>query len=486
LNFNDLKAGQYVHDDLWYTHGVKITAILKSNHNAQKGFTPILGEHVEAGGGAMVFDTSKPTKATGQSDCAGYGLNDGDADLGAPNIGCPGCNGSSMACPGTGFGGDPYLRSNSAPHDFLLDSKGNKQLNPSANCEPLGNILVIQEANTPCPDDNSEGGWIEFDFRFPTEVKLAKLLDIDWNENTPIITVTHGNSKTTVIQTQKTGDNGLWNQPIGLTEVTKVSIKYHGSGGIAELLYRYCVPTCPLYTLNFSELPAGSYITDEKWDEWGVKVKAVKFGNKGFTPSKSSGYRNHVGVGGGAMVFDAAHPTKEDGQLLCTKNRDGDADLGSPNEYCASYDAPGTAGPGKGCGGSYWKMDNRCRNLDYDAWGNKYKNRYANCEPAGKILIIQEENKTCPDDSSSGGWIEFEFKNPQTAVQLAKVLDTDESNTPQVTVFYGNGQKETYLTDATGENGLFSQSVLKDAVTKISIRYFGSGSVDEIQYSLCP
>jgi hypothetical protein len=94
--------------------------------------------------------------------------------LGAPNIGCPGCNGSSMAWPETGFGGDPYLRSNSAPHDFLLDSKGDKQLNPSANCKPLGKILVIQEANTPCPDDNSEGGWIEFDFWFPTEVKLEQ------------------------------------------------------------------------------------------------------------------------------------------------------------------------------------------------------------------------------------------------------------------------------------------------------------------------
>jgi hypothetical protein len=52
LNFKDCKAGQYVHGNLWYTHGVKITAILKSNRDAQKGFTPILGKHVEAGGGA--------------------------------------------------------------------------------------------------------------------------------------------------------------------------------------------------------------------------------------------------------------------------------------------------------------------------------------------------------------------------------------------------------------------------------------------------
>jgi hypothetical protein len=35
---------------------------------------------------------------------------------------------------------------------------------PGANCDPLGNVLIIQEPGSDCPDDNVDGGMIVFDF----------------------------------------------------------------------------------------------------------------------------------------------------------------------------------------------------------------------------------------------------------------------------------------------------------------------------------
>lgn len=51
--------------------------------------------------------------------------------------------------------------------------------NPHQNCQPIGNVLIIQESNKLCPDDTWAGGWLQFDFVKPTEVLFAKLLDVD-------------------------------------------------------------------------------------------------------------------------------------------------------------------------------------------------------------------------------------------------------------------------------------------------------------------
>lgn len=86
------------------------------------------------------------------------------------------------------------------------------------------------------------------------------------------------------------------------------------------------------------------------------------------------------------MVFDTLHPTGSTGQTLCTGS-DGDSDLGSPNNMC-----PG-GGPGEGEGG-------------------QPDSGYENCVPQGNVLVIQESNKACPDDTADGGWITFEFTLP--------------------------------------------------------------------------
>jgi hypothetical protein len=224
LNFDNLVAGQYIHDELWMSHGVKITAIRKSSN---KGYTPIDGIHNEAGGGAMVFDTLHPTGADGQSLCSN---NDGDDDLGAPNSACPTPEGwvGPYPKPGKGPGGEPIL------------SNGNP--NPYMNCERLGNVLIIQESNKGCPDDTGNGGWINFDFRVPVDLKEAVILDIDEGV-TPKIMLWYGNAQYKEIITPPTQNNGLWKQAIDLPEVTKMSIVYAGSGSIGELVYGFCPPS---------------------------------------------------------------------------------------------------------------------------------------------------------------------------------------------------------------------------------------------------
>lgn len=211
--------GSYVHDQYVATKGVKITA---KRRNSQAGYTPINGVHVETGGGAMVFDTLHPTGSTGQSLCSG---SDGDSDLGAPNGACD----VTGPKPGHGPGGAPF-KSDGSP-------------NPYKNCEPLGNVLIIQESNKSCPDDTAKGGWINFDFTEPAHVALAKLLDVD-EGNTPEITVTYADGRpdeTTIVP--GTGDNGLVETVLNADGVTRVSIFYYGSGSIAELVFRICPET---------------------------------------------------------------------------------------------------------------------------------------------------------------------------------------------------------------------------------------------------
>mmetsp|Transcript_6501 Transcript_6501/g.9863 ORF Transcript_6501/g.9863 Transcript_6501/m.9863 type:complete len:632 (-) Transcript_6501:205-2100(-) len=216
LDFAELTAGTYIYDELVASRGVKITA----KKTGSQGYTPINGVHVNSGGGAMVFDTSKPTGDTGQSLCDG---DDGDPDLGAPNTACPGGG------PGHGSGGAPTLSGGA--------------VNPYSNCEPQGNVLIIQESNKSCPDDTGDGGELLFEFTEATDVNFATLLDVDFSENTPEFYLTYGDGSTSSkIDTTGTGDNGLFKKSLGASNVKKVKLVFHGSGSISELSYRFCPP----------------------------------------------------------------------------------------------------------------------------------------------------------------------------------------------------------------------------------------------------
>ena len=123
-------------------------------------------------------------------------------------------------------------------------------------------------------------------------------------------------------------------------------------------------------------LTPGLYVENE-WLDFGLVVSA-------------SG-----GLKGLPRLFDTANPRSEEG---C-----GDSDLGASNRACTP------SGPGIGAGGATGEPGENCIEL-------------------GNVLIIQDENDNhCPDDSRKGGTIMFVFIEPAKAVYEMGVLDTDDS-----------------------------------------------------------
>jgi len=128
-----------------------------------------------------------------------------DDDLGSPNMRC-----SPSGGPGKGEGGEP-------------DMEGE-------NCEPLGNVLIIQEGTKAEPDDDSHGGVIHFDF---TSVKVLEigLLDIEDDEDGTITIVTvDGTEKT--IGVDGLGNNSVQNVSIDVDNVSRLSVTLAGSGAV--------------------------------------------------------------------------------------------------------------------------------------------------------------------------------------------------------------------------------------------------------------
>lgn len=146
---------------------------------------------------------------------------------------------------GHGSGGEPLV--------------SNGQVNPYANCEPLGMVTIIQEENKDCPDDTGKGGYITLTFREPVTLSLTSLLDIDEGGYSPKLFVHQGGQQST-FNTQPTGDNGLYPvdiDPSIYNNVTMVDVKYWGSGSINSLVYRYCreTPTPEIQILKYAGPP---------------------------------------------------------------------------------------------------------------------------------------------------------------------------------------------------------------------------------------
>ena len=80
---------------------------------------------------------------------------------------------------------------------------------------------------------------------------------------------------------------------------------------------------------------------------------------------------------------------------------------------------------------------------------------------------------------SGGGFIEFHFDNPADILHV-EMLDTDESNTPDIHFYKPGGSRYTLDTPATGDNGLFYKDLAGNeyrGIDKVSFEYYGSGSV---------
>ena len=327
----------------------------------------------------------------------------------------------------------------------------------------FGLLILVCPLSIQQSTDSASGGYIDLDFREETYVDYITLMDTDEVTKT-VITVYYASGSTEKITTSGTGNNGAFAEPIMKSNVVKIRVDFPGSGAISDIKYTFCPPpgNCPVSAIPLHNFNRGDFLYEQLWSSHGVKVVAKKTAgfSQGYTPINGV----HNDAGGAAMVFDTSNP-------LCPSSsaNDGDADLGSPNSEC-----PG-GGPGKDFG---------------DHWGGgptsgSDPNPFQNCEALGNVLVIQESSDWCPDDSSRGGYIQFQFRSP-AYVHSLKLLDVDNNESPpKIKVRYSNGTERFWFAGKTGNNGVWTESLLQGDVSWILINFYGSGSVTDVQYSEC-
>ena len=163
----------------------------------------------EGGEGKLpcLFDTANPG-----SEEAG-----GDADLGAPNEAC------TPSGPGIGEGGAPGTE--------------------GENCEPLGNVVIIQEKDVDVPDDNKNGGLLTLDFPIPggQYVYEIGLLDIDYATSVVVVYENEsGDIENDELKVPLLDDNSKQTLQINQARVRWIKVMFSRSGAVTYIKF------CPL------------------------------------------------------------------------------------------------------------------------------------------------------------------------------------------------------------------------------------------------
>lgn len=199
-------------------------------------------------------DTSGNSMASGMyidTEWAGYGLSmsahggsnsapclfntsdiGNDPDLGTPNECC------SPVGPGAGVGGEP---------DKV----------PSANCDPLGNVLIVQNPTADHPDDNNAGK-ITFYFEHFAHVHEIGFLNIAY-VTALVVQYWDGEAKTKVINVLDLGVNSVQTVSIDTSKVIRLEVDIR-SGAVTFI--SFCsvkLPSkAPSNSPNLSLLPSES------------------------------------------------------------------------------------------------------------------------------------------------------------------------------------------------------------------------------------
>ena len=122
------------------------------------------------------------------------------------------------------------------------------------NCNPLGNVLIVQEPGEPCPDDNVDGGVMEFEFDPPVDyVKNIGLLDVDYSTVIKIKYLDEDNeTKKEKISVPILGDNSYQLLPLDVEKVTgpvkSLSLIMTRSAGVSSLTFCYTPSSTPAAT----------------------------------------------------------------------------------------------------------------------------------------------------------------------------------------------------------------------------------------------
>ena len=103
----------------------------------------------------------------------------------------------------------------------------------------LGNILIIQEPDVDCPDDNVGGGDIVFDFVQQVElVKEMVFLDIDSRTSVVVYHDVGGDMlANTMFNLPQLGDNSKQTLEINIENVMRVTVKFESSGAVASISF---------------------------------------------------------------------------------------------------------------------------------------------------------------------------------------------------------------------------------------------------------
>lgn len=178
------------------------------------------------------------------------------------------------------------------------------------------------------------------------------------------------------------------------------------------------------------------------------------------------------------IAFDSSSPTG------------GDFDLGSPSWKCC----PACSNP----------LTQNCKALGCPGYDNDWETStqggpgeiYENCEPRGKVAILQEVPGvsggiyTTPDDDTNGGRMIFNFVNPVKVVSMG-ALDIEETNNILGTfsggVFLAYDSANNLISGGSvdipsTENGNTYQIVNLNVagVSKLIVELVGSGSIDDL------
>lgn len=199
-----LEPGDYLSDQFKPFYGLTFTS---SGRGA-------LGDH------PRIFDSANPYKKVGGTVC-------GDKDLGAPNTECPGGG------PGRGVGGEPGS-------DY-------------ENCDPQGNVLIIQEDNRDnvcgdIPDDNQEGGTMTLKFSpMLPEFYDVTLLDVDYPVKIIVVYLDENGRQIEKdpINLPLTGNNSLQTVTLNEQNVVELRFQLRRSAAITNLRFCYTPPDVP-------------------------------------------------------------------------------------------------------------------------------------------------------------------------------------------------------------------------------------------------
>ena len=145
---------------------------------------------------------------------------------------------------GNGMHGDPDLGS---PHKLCTPSgpgvgSGGRPGALGENCEPLGNVLIIQEDNddTSIPDDNAGGGSIFFNFvKEAAFVYEIGFLDLDESATVTVDHVTSLGMEETIIDLPMLGPNAVQIETINIANVEQITVDFAASAAVTFISFCY-------------------------------------------------------------------------------------------------------------------------------------------------------------------------------------------------------------------------------------------------------